>query len=48
MGVSANAVRTQPGMAPIAMLLPCYLQLRARSGWSLSNLAALLRRQLFV
>lgn len=25
-----------------------YLQLRARFGWSLSNLAALLRQQLFV
>jgi hypothetical protein len=32
----------------IAMLLLKYLQLRARCGWSLSNLLALLRQQLFV
>jgi len=32
----------------IAMLLIKYLQLRARFGWSLSNLVALLRQQLFV
>jgi len=32
----------------IALLLLKYLQLRARFGWSLSNLAALLRQQLFV
>jgi hypothetical protein len=30
------------------MLLIKYLQLRARFGWSLSNLVALLRQQLFV
>ena len=30
------------------MLLLRYLQLRAKFGWSLSNLAALLRQQLFV
>ena len=30
------------------MLLLKYLQLRARFAWSLSNLAALLRQQLFV
>jgi hypothetical protein len=47
-GVSANAVRTQVFTALIAMLLLRYLQLRARYGWSLSNLAALLRQQLFV
>jgi hypothetical protein len=34
--------------ALIALLLLKYLQLRARFGWSLSNLAALLRQQLFV
>ena len=34
--------------ALIALLLLKYLQLRARYGWSLSNLAALLRQQLFV
>jgi hypothetical protein len=47
-GVSANAVRTQLFTALIAMLVLRYLQLRARFGWSLSNLAALLRQQLFV
>jgi hypothetical protein len=34
--------------ALIALLLLKYLQLRTRFGWSLSNLAALLRQQLFV
>lgn len=47
-GPSANAVRTQVWTALIAMLLLRYLQLRAKFGWSLSNLAALLRQQLFV
>jgi hypothetical protein len=47
-GVSPNAVRTQVFTALIAMLLLRYLQLRARYGWSLSNLVALLRQQLFV
>jgi hypothetical protein len=47
-GVSANAVRTQIFTALIAILVLRYLQLRARYGWSLSNLAALLRQQLFV
>jgi len=47
-GVSANAVRTQLFTALIAMLVLRYLQLRARYGWSLSNLAALLKQQLFV
>lgn len=47
-GVSANAVRTQLFTALIAILVLRYLQLRARFGWSLSNLAALLRQQLFV
>lgn len=47
-GVSANAVRTQLFTALIAVLVLRYLQLRARFGWSLSNLAALLRQQLFV
>jgi len=32
----------------MAMLLIKYLQLRATFGWSLSNLVALLRQQLFV
>lgn len=47
-GVSANAVRTQLFTALIAILVLRYLQLRARFRWSLSNLAALLRQQLFV
>lgn len=47
-GVSANAVRTQLFTALIAILVLKYLKLRARFGWSLSNLAALLRQQLFV
>ena len=47
-GTSPNAVRTQVWTALIAMLLLRYLQLRAKYRWSLSNLAALLRQQLFV
>jgi len=47
-GTSANALKTQIWTALIVMLLLKYLQLRARYGWSLSNLVALLRQQLFV
>jgi hypothetical protein len=47
-GTSANALQIQIWTALIAMLLLKYLQLRARFSWSLSNLAALLRQQLFV
>lgn len=47
-GTSANALRIQIWTALIAMLVPKYLQLRASYGWSLSNLVALLRQQLFV
>jgi hypothetical protein len=47
-GTSANALQTQIWTALIAMLLLKYLQLRSRFGWSLSNLCALLRQQLFV
>ena len=47
-GTSSNAVGTQLWTALIAMLLLRYLQLRAKCGWSLSKLAALLRQQLFV
>ena len=47
-GTSANALKTQLWAALIAMLLVKYLQLRATFGWSLSNLVALLRQQLFV
>jgi IS4 transposase len=47
-GTSANAVKTQVWTALIAMLLVKYLQLKAKFQWSLSNLIALLRQQLFV
>ena len=47
-GTSANALHIQIWTALIAILLLKYLQLRARFGWSLSNLVALLRQQLFV
>jgi hypothetical protein len=47
-GTSANAVLIQIWTALIAMLLVRYLQLRSSFGWSLSNLVALLRQQLFV
>ena len=47
-GTSANALQIQIWTALIALLVLKYLQLRARFGWSLSNLAALLRQQLFV
>jgi hypothetical protein len=41
-------VKTQIWTALIAMLILKYLQLRSRFSWSLSNLIALLRHQLFV
>jgi hypothetical protein len=47
-GTSANAVMIQIWTALIAMLVVKYLQLRSSFGWSLSNLVALLRHQLFV
>ena len=47
-GTSENAVQTQIWTALIAMLLVKYLQLRSTFAWSLSNLVALLRQQLFV
>ena len=40
-GTSPNALQIQIWTALIALLLLKYLQLRARFGWSLSNLAAL-------
>ena len=46
-GTSANAVRTQIWIALIAMLLLRYLQQSSKFGWSLSNLVALLRMNLF-
>ena len=47
-GTSPTRCTSQIWTALIAPLLLKYLQLRARFGWSLSNLAALLRQQLFV
>jgi hypothetical protein len=47
-GTSANAVRIQIWTALIAILLLKYLQMRSRIAWSLSNLVALLRLNLFV
>ena len=47
-GTSSNALQIQIWTALIALLVLKYLQLRARFGWSLSNLTALLRQQLFV
>jgi hypothetical protein len=46
-GTSANAVRTQIWTALICILLLRYLQLRSRFGWSMANLVALLRMNLF-
>jgi hypothetical protein len=46
-GTSANAVHTQIWTALIAMLLLRYLQLSSRFCWSLANLVALLRMNLF-
>ena len=48
LGTSANAVKTQVWTALIAMLILKYLQIKSSFGWSLSNLAALLRQQLFI
>ena len=47
-GTSPNALRIQIWTALIAILILKYLQLKARFGWSLSNLVALLRMNLFV
>ncbi len=47
-GTTENAVETQIWTALIAMLMVKYLQLKSTFGWSLSNLVALLRQQLFV
>jgi len=48
LGTSANAVKTQMWTALIAMLILKYLQMKSSFGWPLSNLAALLRQQLFI
>jgi hypothetical protein len=47
-GTSENAVQTQIWTALIAMLLVKSLQMKSSFNWSLSNLVALLRQQLFV
>ena len=47
-GTSANALKVQVWTALIAMLILKYLQLKARFAWSLSNLVALLRMNMFV
>jgi Domain of unknown function (DUF4372)/Transposase DDE domain len=47
-GTSANALHIQIWTALIAWLLLKYLRLKSRFGWSLSNLVALLRMNLFV
>jgi hypothetical protein len=46
-GTSANAVKIQIWTALIAMLILRYLQLLSKFSWSLSNLVALLRMNLF-
>jgi hypothetical protein len=46
-GTSANAVQIQIWTALISMMLLKYLQFRAKLAWSLSNLVALLRWNLF-
>jgi hypothetical protein len=48
LGTNANTVKTQIWTALIAMLVLRYLQLMSTFAWSLSNLAALMRHQLFV
>jgi IS4 transposase len=47
-GTTENAVQTQIWTAVIAMLLIKHLQMKSTFDWSLSNLVALLRQQLFV
>jgi IS4 transposase len=46
-GTSSNALSIQIWTALISMLILRYLQLKAKFGWSLSNLVALLRFNLF-
>lgn len=47
-GTTPNALQIQIWTALIAFLMLKYLKLRSSFGWSLSNLTALLRQQLFV
>jgi len=46
-GTSPNAVKIQVWTALIAMLILRYLKLKSKFSWSLSNLVALLRMNLF-
>src|SRR5438046_9278413 len=46
-GTSSNALHIQIWTALITMLLLKYLQFKAKLGWALSNLVALLRWNLF-
>jgi IS4 transposase len=46
-GINPSAVKTQVWTALIAMLMLRFMQLKAQWGWSLSNLVALLRMNLF-
>jgi hypothetical protein len=46
-GTSAKALRTQVWSALIAIVILKFLQLKARTGWSLSRLVALIRLHLF-
>jgi hypothetical protein len=48
LGTSVNALLVQIWTALIAILILKYLQMKASFGWSLSNLTALLRMNLFV
>ena len=45
---SDSALYSIREIALIAMLILKYLQMKSSFGWSLSNLAALLRQQLFI
>jgi len=46
-GTSANALKIQIWTALIAILVLKYLKVRSTFGWSMSNLVALLRMNLF-
>jgi hypothetical protein len=46
-GTTPNAVKTQVWTALITMLMLRFMQLKSQWGWSLSNLVALLRMNLF-
>jgi hypothetical protein len=46
-GTTSNAVKTQVWTALITMLMLRFMQLKSQWGWSLSNLVALLRMNLF-